>query len=140
MKALSLTQPWATAIALGIKQWETRSWPTSYRGEICIHAAKGFPQWAKEFAADLEDERKVKFFDLPRQSIVAICELTECRQTETLVAEISTLEQQFGDYTRGRFAFRLINVRVLSDPVKVRGALGIWTVPDDVEALVRSRI
>ena len=32
MRALSLTQPWATAIALGIKHWETRSWSTSYRG------------------------------------------------------------------------------------------------------------
>jgi len=34
MKALSLTQPWATAMAIGIKEWETRSWPTSLRGRV----------------------------------------------------------------------------------------------------------
>ena len=42
MKALTLTQPWATLIAVGAKRIETRSWGTSYRGRIAIHAAKGF--------------------------------------------------------------------------------------------------
>lgn len=40
MKAISLWQPWATLIATGAKQIETRSWATSYRGPIAIHAAK----------------------------------------------------------------------------------------------------
>lgn len=38
MKALTLHQPYATAVALGIKTVETRSWPTSHRGTIAIHA------------------------------------------------------------------------------------------------------
>ncbi len=41
MKAISLTQPWATLVAIGAKQIETRSWSTPYRGELAIHAAKG---------------------------------------------------------------------------------------------------
>lgn len=41
MKALTLTQPWATLVAIGAKRYETRSWSTTYRGEIAIHAAKG---------------------------------------------------------------------------------------------------
>jgi hypothetical protein len=41
MKILSLTQPWATLIALGAKQIESRSWRTSYTGPLAIHAAKG---------------------------------------------------------------------------------------------------
>jgi len=40
MKALSLWQPWASAIALGSKRIETRGWATSYRGPLAIHAAK----------------------------------------------------------------------------------------------------
>ena len=32
VKALSLTQPWATLVAMGAKRIETRSWATSYRG------------------------------------------------------------------------------------------------------------
>ena len=52
MKALTLTQPWATLVAIGAKRIETRSWRTSYRGPLAIHAAKGFPKWAREFAQD----------------------------------------------------------------------------------------
>ncbi|HXI90499.1 MAG TPA: hypothetical protein VNH18_23505 [Bryobacteraceae bacterium] len=47
MKALSLTQPWATLVAIGAKRIETRGWPTKYRGPLAIHAAKVFPGSAK---------------------------------------------------------------------------------------------
>jgi hypothetical protein len=40
MNAISLWQPWATAIALGSKRIETRPWATAYRGPLAIHAAK----------------------------------------------------------------------------------------------------
>lgn len=39
MKAITIWQPWATLLPLGIKLYETRSWATSYRGPIAIHAA-----------------------------------------------------------------------------------------------------
>lgn len=38
MKALTLHQPWASLIAVGVKRIETRSWSTSYRGPLAIHA------------------------------------------------------------------------------------------------------
>lgn len=50
MKALSLTQPWAALLAVGAKTIETRDWPTSYRGWFAIHASKGFPSAARDFA------------------------------------------------------------------------------------------
>lgn len=43
MKAITIWQPWASLIAVGAKRFETRSWPTSYRGPIAIHAAKTNP-------------------------------------------------------------------------------------------------
>jgi activating signal cointegrator 1 len=46
MKALSLTQPWASLVAWEAKRFETRSWTTTYRGPIAIHASKGMPRWA----------------------------------------------------------------------------------------------
>lgn len=48
MKALSLWQPWASLIVNGSKSVETRSWSTSYRGPLLIHAAK---QWNGELAS-----------------------------------------------------------------------------------------
>jgi hypothetical protein len=41
MKALSLTQPWASLVVAGAKKLETRSWPTYYRGPLLIHAFEG---------------------------------------------------------------------------------------------------
>jgi hypothetical protein len=40
MKAITLWQPWASLWAAGIKKNETRSWATSHRGPLAIHAAK----------------------------------------------------------------------------------------------------
>ncbi len=48
MPCLSLSQPWATLIAVGAKTMETRSWRTYYAGPLAIHAAKGFPAYARE--------------------------------------------------------------------------------------------
>ncbi len=47
MKALSLTQPWASLVAIGAKNIETRSWSTGYRGWLAIHASKAFPGGAR---------------------------------------------------------------------------------------------
>lgn len=40
LPAITLWQPWASLVACGAKQWETRGWRTSYRGPLRIHAAK----------------------------------------------------------------------------------------------------
>jgi hypothetical protein len=39
---LTLHQPWASLIALGVKTIETRSWSTKYRGPLAIHAGAGW--------------------------------------------------------------------------------------------------
>lgn len=43
MKALTLWQPWASLVALGVKRIETRSWSTDYRGPLAIHAGTKRP-------------------------------------------------------------------------------------------------
>jgi hypothetical protein len=40
MKALSIRQPWAWLIITGHKDVENRSWTTTYRGPLLIHAAR----------------------------------------------------------------------------------------------------
>ncbi len=40
MKALTVKQPWAGLIIAGGKDIENRTWRTSYRGRVLIHAAK----------------------------------------------------------------------------------------------------
>jgi hypothetical protein len=45
MKALSLHQPWASLIGLGVKTIETRSWSTKYRGPLAVHASLRRPPY-----------------------------------------------------------------------------------------------
>lgn len=45
IKAISLHQPWASLVAMGIKGVETRSWTTRYRGPLAIHASKNARPW-----------------------------------------------------------------------------------------------
>jgi len=40
VKALTIRQPWAWAVVFAGKDVENRSWQTSYRGPLLIHAAK----------------------------------------------------------------------------------------------------
>jgi hypothetical protein len=44
MKALTLWQPWAGLVEWSYKLVETRSWATSYTGQLGIHAAKREPR------------------------------------------------------------------------------------------------
>lgn len=46
MKAITIKQPFASQIAVGLKEYEFRTWRTSYRGEILIHAGKGIDKEA----------------------------------------------------------------------------------------------
>lgn len=141
MKAITLTQPWATLVAIGAKRWETRSWSTNHRGPLAIHAAKGMPGWAADicfqdpFFDVLHDSGYEGSVDeqLPRGAVIAICDLAACISTST-AASAKTLdaiglteqEMAFGDYSPDRYAWRLENVRRLLIPIPARGALGLW--------------
>lgn len=131
MRALSLTQPWASLVAMGAKQVETRSWSTTFRGGLVIHAAKGFPPWAKDLCATAPFSQFVPDASaLPLGAIVAVCYVASVEQTELTV--VDEQERAFGDYAPGRWAWRLSRIRALPEPIPCRGALGLWTVPDDV--------
>lgn len=160
MRALTLTQPFATLIAVGGKKIETRSWSTNYRGPLAIHASKGYGKGGmrahtalcgtEPFCTVLNaaSERHygpwsglreiVEHPFMPLGAIVATCELVGIVPTEYIKArKIIRLtgyddwlwteqENAFGDYTPGRYAWLLSNVRALETPMPARGAQGLW--------------
>lgn len=136
-KALSLTQPWATLIALKAKRVETRSWSTHFRGPVAIHAAKGFPAsardlcWTLPFGDALGDLTPSK---LPVGAIVATAYIDGCRFTEDVARQLDEPELSFGDYSPGRFAWFLSSIIALDKPIPCKGALGLWTIPPDIRA------
>lgn len=133
MKALTLTQPWASLVAIGAKRLETRSWSTSYRGPLAIHAAKGFPRWAREtcyqqpFAGALGRGGFNSPHDLPVSAFVALVDLVDVVTTESVSPTLHDRERAFGDYARGRFAWILSRPRPIEPAIRAKGALGLWT-------------
>lgn len=150
MRCLTLTQPWASLVAVGAKRIETRSWRTSYRGPLAIHAAKGFPGEAKRFCeAKIVQEalgwtpfdfwvRDGQIKTLPLGCVIATCDVIDCRwivedpNRRFLMAPDSYMvappapELYFGNYEPGRYGWFLENVKMLPEPIPAKGALSLW--------------
>jgi len=133
MKALSLWQPYASAVALGLKTYETRSWTTKVRGPITIHASKRWGPAERDLsrnAARIHGQPLLA--EPPLGAIVAIAEIAEVFRTEDIREKLSADELFFGDYDDGRYAWRLENVRALRTPIPIRGWQGFFPVPDEL--------
>lgn len=125
MKALTLTQPWATLVALGHKRYETRSWGTEYRGELAIHAAKTFPPHARDLATGAAAVRKL-LAGAPLPLGVVLCVVRLVNVFPAHRVPVDEVEFMLGDYSKGRFAWQLELVEVFDQPIPARGALGLW--------------
>lgn len=80
--AISIIQPWAWLIANGHKPVENRTWRTSYRGPILIHAGKARPdQNGYDLYSILDITAGPKLpppNELERGGIVGIAHLVDC--------------------------------------------------------------
>jgi hypothetical protein len=182
VKALTIRQPWASLIALGVKRIETRSWSTQYRGPLAIHAGKAWPVPVAEWQVPADRSntvgapcverlvnpadpvsRRWEMLHTPLGAVVAVADLVDvvpmvddyedvCHAYEGPAAleitpngtlllypewgggldddEITDVSDQrpYGDFTPGRFAWLLDNVRPLDPPVPAKGRQGLWTL------------
>lgn len=128
MRAISLWQPWASAIPLRLKEIETRSWSTDYRGPLAIHAAQRWTREERDFWASAHGVPAI----LPLGAIVAVVNLSDVRPTEELEPTITPLERRFGNYEAGRFGWILTDIRALPVPVPFKGRQGFFNVPDEL--------
>jgi len=106
MKALSVHQPWASQIAAGSKTIETRTWPTSYRGDLLIVSTMS-----------------PKIMGCPLGQALCIVRLVDSRPM-TLDDELAARCRWFN----GAFAWVLDDLRPIV-PFRVKGQLGIYDVP-----------
>lgn len=157
MKAITLYNPHAVLVGLREKQFETRSWETKYRGPLAIHAAKRSPdeflvlQTEEPFFSVL-DKHKVYSTGIYDGKVIAVVDLVDCfkilheddiavyatNMTKSLKPSLVMVipkkcnEYHFGDYTVGRYAWKLENPRLLKQPVPAKGMQRIWnfTLPE----------
>ena len=136
MKALTLTQPWASLVVLGVKRYETRSWPIplSLRGgqhRIAIHAAKGWTVDDREFLSDLIRDGvlpQMATATIPRGAVLGTVRLDGIFTTTAALRQndMTALERELGDYSPGRYAWLLGAPDRFPDPIPARGSLGLW--------------
>ncbi len=118
MKCLTVWQPWAELIVMGVKDVENRSWPTRHRGPILIHAAARMRASDLDVLADehgIELERAALAFG----AILGAVDVVDCRR-----------EVMSPWHHAGAFGWYLANPRRLPAPIPCKGKLRLFNVPD----------
>lgn len=115
VKAITLIQPWASLIVDLRKPWETRSWYTTHRGPVAIHAgAKVDREACENFGYDPAT--------IPTRAVLGIANLVRCVQ----FLHPDVQPDPYGDYCPGRFGFEMREVKKFAVPISAKGALGFW--------------
>ncbi len=140
MRALTVLQPYAWAIAVGAKPVENRTRRTNYRGLLAIHAGK------RAMREGLEDPRILEAiadrgFEIGEATsrlgrVVAVADLTGCHDA-TCAAGCSCSPWAASCSWHWELSS---DVRPLREPVPCRGMLGLWRLPAEVEARVRKQL
>ena len=149
MYAITLHQPWASLIALGIKTMETRSWPAPARllGQtIAIHAAKRVARQPAPVidAAMVEHVGSDWRRAVPAGIVVATATLSGMARVEKIsssgdyaihdpgteigsaVGKRESPVDPWGDFNPGRWLWFLSDVRALPEPVPAVGHQTFW--------------
>jgi hypothetical protein len=139
VKALTIRQPWADAIAHGPKRIENRTRRTNVRGPILIHAgATTYAAVGRLAIEEITGGNPDTVWPGTRGAILAVASIVGCHigngccqpwgQTQTLRSEPQIWHWELAD------------VIALPEPVPARGALGFWTPTDDVLAAVETQL
>lgn len=123
MKCLTVCQPFASLIMLPddddrAKRVENRTWPTSYRGLMLIHAGKS-KEWLDGYQWDEP---------LVLGAILGICRLSDCVRKGDSVSEERWKWLRAHEHYEGPWCWVLTECRAFDRPIPWRGAQGIFDV------------
>jgi hypothetical protein len=132
-KALSIKQPWAWLMAMGIKDIENRSWPTKSRGRIYIHASKT-PDLSKEVIASIlrridgkeAAEFMLRTVNAPPFDFGAI--IGEVDIVNCIGPEKQDDWRRISPWFEGPYGFVLANAAMYDKPIPYRGQQGLFEV------------
>ena len=147
MKAISIWQPHASLILSGAQLYETRSWsaPRHLIGQrIWIHAAKAIDdlieiasyyrniqngceadEYLETFRSGLVDAGFKNVADIPLGCIIGSVLLEQSIPTTEVVSS-----EEFGNFSSGRFAWKMSFPVLLPRPIPFRGQQGFFEGPE----------
>lgn len=127
MKALTISQPFATLIRDGMKFVENRRWGTKYRGPLAIHAGKGRQYLTAEELAEH-----------PTGAVIATAVLVACMPLDSMRrigrgCRVGRTQFTIGqlldhEHTEGPWCWVLDDVHPCQ-PTPWKGAQGLWDFP-----------
>jgi hypothetical protein len=148
VKALTVRQPWASLLVMGVKRIETRPWRLREPQRLLIHAGTKMPcrigqrvtfgAWEVERdSAGLLLRGPIAWpYRLPMGALIGSINVFEVRRTDSGECGPDDAERALGDYSPGRFAWSTNCPQPLPEPIPCKGRLTLWTPPDDVLAAV----
>lgn len=144
-KAISLHQPWATFMALGLKTNETRHWLPYYRGDLIIHASQRWTTEQRLFTARLCQNNKAiltalleagmrNLTDFPLGYALCVVNFYDVAKSEEIRDQLDPIEAKLGNYEDGRFAWKTKHLRRFEYPYQTKGAQGFFYIdlPNDL--------
>jgi hypothetical protein len=117
---MSIHQPWATAIVLGLKDVENRTWSTRYRGPLLIHASRRYDREGEERMRSMHPDAWEAICSAypdgpPRGAIVG---------RATLVNVVEDSNSPWAE--RGQMHWLLADAQRFDDPIPFKGRLGLF--------------
>ena len=144
MKCLSVRQPWAWAIIHGGKDIENRSWKTPYRGLVAIHAGVKFDMGRADWHDFSTGQYGEPWHSMARGynkqddhvlgAIIGVVEVVEC--IPSYACDSPWKAGPDPDY----FCWKLANPRALVEPIPLKGSLGLFNLPSDIEQAIRGQL
>lgn len=131
--ALSILQPWAALIVAGLKNVENRTWSTSFRGRLLVHASKARKGVEHEAAACTAEEAGwhlggIRALAGPWMSkenhhgaIIGSVEVVDCVRAGDQLPP-----SKWANPADGTWWWMLRDPRVFAEPIPWKGKLGIW--------------
>jgi activating signal cointegrator 1 len=125
MKVLTVRQPHAQAIFARLKLYETRSWSTSYRGPLAIHAGLALDTEAIEDLVVDSPRVKRSLGEMRRGVILGVVTLVDVVPTDELPWDRHGWGD-WGNFDEGCWAWVIKRPRLFRRPFPATGRLGLW--------------
>lgn len=127
LRAVSIKQPWVELILRGVKTIEVRSWPTSYRGELWLHAGL-----RSESVLTPCGGPSVEVDGLPVGAIVGRCEIVDCVAFDDHSWHAWKSRHLVPGALAGRRFAWMLQKAERQPSVPFRGRLGIMRIPQEL--------
>lgn len=147
MKAITIKQPWASLICVGIKDIENRTWRTNFRGRVLIHAGacEKLDRLPLDVVYTIEQLNKLKEYwseyelckqTIPKCAIAGSVEIVDCVVNHPSIwAEKTTMVRTLGadglfklvPEEKPVYNWILANPVLFENPIlNVKGRLSFW--------------